>query len=155
MEDSLLCLDVYSIIVQNADWTTLTQLVYVNKYLKWLAKKELETRWVSDQPLADPKSKLVIITQDIYLENIFCCSGETKIWIDPKDWSKVWLRYLLNELFTYSLPEEKRVISNRLFQQLIRLINKKITQTKEPINQHRQTMVFGQNGLEWILERYY
>ena len=153
MQKSFLCLDVYSIIVKNSDWATLIKLLYVNKYINFLAKKELKKRWISDLPLSE--AKLLIITQDIYLESIFCCSGTNKVWIDPKEWNKICLRYILNELFSYSPNEQKFKITNKLFHQLIRIINKKIGQGIQPINEHRQTMIFSQQPLEWKLENYY
>lgn len=152
MEDSVLCLDVYSDIFRHLSWGTLQQIHRVNRFFSWLADKEIARRWTSEAPLGDPHAKFVIITEHIYLETIFCRTGDSTVWIDPRDWSKTWFADFFENYFHYSLTQQRYIMTNTLFRQLIRNINHKSSLRADPINEFRQTMVFT-NSLE--LETFY
>ena len=144
--------DVYPVILSHLDWKTLLTTKEVDKIFYYFAKKEIQKRYKAFYPFGEPLAKVKIITNDIGLESISCIlSGNLEIDISKENYKLPWVRNLLGSWFSYSFQKEEFIITNKLFQTIIRIVNKK----GELISENRQTMIFkyvkGKTILEDIL----
>lgn len=153
MENSSIDLDIYSTILSYSSWGTLQELKKVNKFLYTFSNKEIEKKLKSKYPFGDRNAKISVITQDIFLESVFCIIEGKTILIPKEKYNYYWIRNIINSWFIYSFPKQEYILTSKLFKSMIRIFNKKITEKNiNPIDEHRQTLTFRFSDIETILE---
>jgi len=160
MEDSALCLDVYSIIVSCLDWETLLNLGKVkNRFIYHLYKKEMEKRINSAYPLGDPKARIAIVTNDINLKDVYIILGDQSTLVPKGKYSLPCISNVINSWFIISEYNEngelkyRFTLTSKVFKSIIRIINKRISENDDTlINETRQELIFRFQNNETVLE---
>ena len=146
MKKSIICKDLYPIIMSFADWETLQKMKMCNKYIYSIAKKEISRRIETkyDYPLNERNTKLSIYVNDTNISSISLIVNGKSIYI-PKD--KYRLSFIfdtLNEWFIFSLEQSRLIMTTKLFKAIIRVVNKKIFENdKTLIGEKNQELIFG------------
>lgn len=153
MENCLLYLDLIPNIIKYSNWTTLQQLKQVNNFFYSLSKEEIYKRLKSKHPFGETSLKLSIVTKDINLESITCIIDEERIFVPKNKYTIFWVRNILMHWFLYSFVKREFILTNRLFQAIIRVINRKTNNI--PIDEFHQTLIFQYENGETYLENIY
>jgi len=128
MQNSLVCLDLYSMIIEHTDYQTLENFKTVNKFCNKLYKKEVNKRKKSFYPFGEKDAMIKFVINDVYLEEIYCIitneidSKVMKIEFNEK--SIPGISRALDKWFHYSFRFNKWILTGKIIKSVIRLNNK-------------------------------
>ena len=125
MEDSYISLDLYPLIVEKCDFTTLSNMKDVNVFCNEVCKKEQKKRLRSCYPFGDKNAKIKVIMNEIAIEKVLCILTEGKVVeIPPHKYSVHYVREVLTNWFLYNFNTEEWHITTKLVKSIIRHANK-------------------------------
>lgn len=125
MDNSLISLDLFPIIVNYLDYKTLENFKLVNKFCNELYKKEVSERKKSFYPFGESNAMIKFIINDIYLEEIYCIIPKVEIKkISFQEISKPYISRPLDKWFHFSFKYDKWILTGKIIKSVIRLNNK-------------------------------
>ena len=125
MEDSTISLDIFPLIVNYVDYSTLENFKNLNKFCNKVYKKEVLRRKKSYYPFGDRNATIKFVINDIYLEEIFCINQNLKI--RKISFNKISIPSIsesLDKWFHYSFRHNKWILTGKIIKSIIRLNNK-------------------------------
>lgn len=135
--------DIYPTILSHVNWSTLQNAKQVNTLFYYFVKKEILKRLKSIYPFGESSARIVIVTNDIYLESITCVLEDLEIIIPIEKYKVSWVRDIIRSWFIYSFRKQEFIITNKLFKSIIRIINKRLYEDdRNPISENLQTLTF-------------
>lgn len=126
MDNSNLSLDLYPLIIEYLDWSSLNIFKRINSFCHHLSQKELRARLKhTHYPFGEKNSQIKIWMNDIYIDRIYCSPPDFEdILIDPKTFSTPYLTESLSQWFHYSFQHQKWILTGKLIKPILRLNNK-------------------------------
>ena len=123
MEDSTISLDLFPLIIEHLDYTTLENFKNVNKFCNDLYKKEVFKRKKSFYPFGEKDAIIKFVINDIYLDEIYCILPNQEVKSIDK-LSTLYISRLLDKWFHYSFRYEKWILTGKIIKSVIRINNK-------------------------------
>ncbi len=142
MEGSNINLDIYPLIGEYLNWSTLQNFKLVNNFCYNIYKKEHPIRLNSHYPFGEKESKIKIVVNDIFLEKIYCVIDEIIIEIPLE---KIYISYVsevLNQWFHYSFRNYKWILTGKIIKSILRINNKLLESERKKISEDIQSLTF-------------
>ena len=124
MEDTLISLDLFPIILEYCDYNTLKSIQKVNYFCYRVAFKEEQSRLKSIYPFGEKNAKIKVIVKDIIIEKIICILEDKEIEIPESKYAMYYVSDILRTWFLYSFNCNKWILTGKIIKSIIRLINK-------------------------------